>query len=127
LEREYGKLMSGAARATSLTDRRQIMEDGAKILTDIDTLRALPADPGGVQWVPTDRTWQEELADLSPEDRRLRWLDLGFTFAVQKHPDGTWTASWRLPDSWREVVPELANWYNHAANLGEESEIALRS
>lgn len=28
------------------------MDDGAKILADIDTLRALPADPGGVQWGP---------------------------------------------------------------------------
>ncbi|UOX89693.1 recombinase family protein [Amycolatopsis sp. FBCC-B4732] len=115
LEREYGKLMSGVARANSAEDRSRIMEDGEKVLSDIDTLRALPADPGGVQWVPTDRTWQQELAGMSPEDRRLRWLELGFSFAVQKRSDGTWRAGWRLPDGWREAMPEVADRYNRSA------------
>ncbi|MET8845806.1 recombinase family protein [Amycolatopsis sp. NPDC004625] len=123
LEREYGKLMSGVARASSAEDRRRIMEDGEKILSDIDTLRALPADPGGVQWVPTDRTWQQELAGMSPEDRRLRWLELGFSFAVQKRSDGTWRAGWRLPDGWRDAMPEVAEWYDRAANTNETIEI----
>jgi len=123
LEREHGKLMSGVARAKSPEDRRQLMDDGAKILADIDALRALPADPGGVQWVPTDRTWQQELAGMSPEDRRLRWLELGFTFAVQKRPDGTWSARWRLPDGWREAMPEVAKWYDRTADTGETVEI----
>jgi hypothetical protein len=123
LEREYSKLMSGVARATSPEDRRQIMDDGAMILADIDALRALPADPGGVQWVPTDRTWQQELAGMSPEDRRLRWLELGFAFAVQKRPDGTWSARWRLPDGWQEAMPEIAEWYDQTADTGETVEI----
>lgn len=123
LEREYGKLMSGVARATSPDDRRRIMDDGAKILSDIDTLRALPADPGGVQWVPTDRTWREELAGMSPEDRRLRWLELGFTFAVQKRPDGTLSARWHLPDGWREAMPEVAEWYDQTADTGDSIDI----
>src|ERR1700741_506435 len=36
LEREYGKLMSGVARAKSADDRRRIMNDGSKILAHID-------------------------------------------------------------------------------------------
>jgi site-specific DNA recombinase len=123
LEREYGKLMSGVARAKSPEARRRIMDDGEKVLADIDTLRALPADPGGVQWVPTDRTWQQELAGMSPEDRRLRWLELGFAFAVQKRPDGTWSARWRLPDGWQEAMPEIAEWYDRTADTGETVEI----
>lgn len=123
LEREYGKLMSGVARATSPEDRRRIMDDGAKILADIDTLRALPADPGGVQWVPTDRTWQEELEGMSPEDRRLRWLELGFAFAAQKRPDGTWSARWRLPEGWQEAMPEVAEWHDRIADTGETIDI----
>lgn len=123
LEREHAKLMSGVARAKTPEDRRRIMEDGNKILADIDTLRALPADPGGVQWVPTDRTWREELEGMSPEDRRLRWLELGFAFAVQKRPDGTWSAGWRLPDGWQEAMPELAEWHNRIADTGETVEI----
>ncbi|GAA2977428.1 recombinase family protein [Actinokineospora diospyrosa] len=122
LEREYGKIMSGVARAKSATDRGRIMKDGEKILADIDTLRALPIDPGGVQWVPTDRTWQEELAGLSSEDRRLRWLELGFTFAVQKRYDGSWSAGWRLPDGWQESMPELAKWYDR--NTGATVDVA---
>ncbi|WP_336158580.1 recombinase family protein [Amycolatopsis sp. VC5-11] len=114
LEREYGKLMSEVARAKSTADRRRIMDDGDKILSDIDTLRALPADPGGVQWVPTDRTWQQELEGMTPEDRRLRWLELGFSFAVQKRSDGTWSAGWRLPDGWREAMPEVSKWLDQA-------------
>ncbi|HEX6360690.1 recombinase family protein [Actinophytocola sp.] len=122
LEREYGKLMSGVARAESPEDRRRITNDGNKILADIDTLRALPADPGGVQWVPTDRTWQEELAAMTPEDRRLRWLDLGFAFAAQKRPDGGVSGRWRLPEGWREAMPEIAEWYDRAVT-GETIEI----
>ena len=123
LEREYGKLMSGVARATSPEDRRRITDDGNKILADIDTLRALPADPGGVQWVPTDRTWQEELEGMSPEDRRLRWLELGFAFAVQKRPNGTLSARWHLPDGWREAMPEVAEWHDQNADTGETIDI----
>jgi DNA invertase Pin-like site-specific DNA recombinase len=114
LEREYTKVMSGVARAKSSGDRRRITDDGEKILADIDTLRATPADPGGVQWVATDRTWREELAAMSPEDRRLRWLELGFTFAAQKRPDGAVSTGWRLPDGWRESMPEVAEWRNQA-------------
>lgn len=124
LEREHAKLMSGVARAKTSEERRRIMDDGAKILADIDTLRALPADPGGVQWVPTDRTWQEELEGMTPEDRRLRWLELGFSFAAQKRPDGTWSARWRLPDGWREAMPEVAEWYDRVADTGETVEIS---
>lgn len=124
LEREYGKVISGVARANSTDDRNRIMADGAKILADIDTLRALPADPGGVQWVPTDRTWQQELARMSPEARRLRWLELGFAFAVQKRPDGTWSARWRLPDGWQEAMPEVAERrYGGLTDTGETVEV----
>ncbi|MGW5053226.1 recombinase family protein [Actinokineospora sp. NPDC004072] len=108
LEREYSRAMTAVAKATTPADRRRVMDEGDRILRDIDTLRALPADPGGVRWVPTDRTWQEELAGLSPEDRRLRWLELGYRFAVRKNPDGTLDAGFRLPDGWREAMPELA-------------------
>lgn len=108
LEREYTKIMSAVARAKSPDERRRITNDGQRILNDIDTLRALPADPGGVQWVPTDRTWREELEGLTPEDRRLRWLDLGFTFAAQKREDGSWVTGWKLPEGWREAMPEVA-------------------
>ncbi|WP_184915753.1 recombinase family protein [Saccharothrix ecbatanensis] len=124
LEREYGKLMSGVARAKSSEDRTRIMNDGNRILADIDTLRALPADPGGVQWVPTDRTWQQELAGMSPEDRRLRWLELGFTFAVGKRADGKWSAAWRLPDGWQDAMPELAEWHDRIGSTGQTVEIA---
>jgi DNA invertase Pin-like site-specific DNA recombinase len=117
LEREYGKLMSEVARAKSFDDRRRIMDDGDKILADIDTLRALPADPGGVQWVPTDRTWHQELEEATPEERRLRWLDLGFVFAAQKRPDGTWAASWRLPEGWMEAMPEMAEWLGRSTGI----------
>ncbi|MCK2240185.1 MULTISPECIES: recombinase family protein [unclassified Crossiella] len=123
LEREYAKIMAGVARANSAEDRRRIMEDGNRILSDIDTLRSLPVDPGGVQWVPTNRTWQEELEGMSPEDRRLRWLELGFAFAVQKRKDGTWTAGWRLPDGWRDAMPELAQWHDRISDSGETVEI----
>lgn len=112
LEREYGKLMAGVARSSSPEDRRRLIEDGEKILADIDTLRSLPADPGGLKWVDTDRTWREALAGMSPEDRRVRWLELGFTFAAQKRVDGTWRLSWRLPQGWKEVMPELARWHD---------------
>ncbi|GAB3362636.1 recombinase family protein [Amycolatopsis echigonensis] len=112
LEREYGKLMSEVARAKSQEDRRRIMDDGEKILSDIDTLRSLPIDPGGVQWVPTDRTWQQELEGMQPQERRLRWLELGFRFAVRKRVDGSWSARWVLPDGWREAMPEVAEWYD---------------
>ncbi|RSN63031.1 hypothetical protein DMH01_10475 [Amycolatopsis sp. WAC 04182] len=108
LEREHARLMSRVARAVSTSDRQQIMEDGNKILKDIDTLRALPIDPGGVQWVPTDRTWREELETLTPEERRIRWLDLGFAFAAQKRPDGKLVMGWLLPEGWQDAMPELA-------------------
>lgn len=123
LEREYGKLMSGVARAKSPEDRRRITNDGNKILADIDTLRELPADPGGVQWVPTDRTWQEELEGMTPEDRRLRWLELGFMFAVRKRPDGMLSGRWRLPDGWQEAMPEIAEWYDQNADTGATVDI----
>ncbi|GLZ39681.1 recombinase family protein [Actinokineospora sp. NBRC 105648] len=123
LEREYGKVMSGVARVQSAEDRVRIMNDGVKVLADIDTLRALPADPGGVQWVPTDRTWKQELASLTPEERRLRWLELGFAFAVQKRADGTWSAGWRLPDGWQEAMPELAHWHDRIGAGGETVEV----
>jgi site-specific DNA recombinase len=61
---------------------------------------------------------------MSPEDRRLRWLELGFTFAVQKRSDGAWSAGWRLPDGWREAMPEVAEWHDQAAGSGETVEIA---
>lgn len=114
LEREYAKTMANVARAKKTEDRQRITDDGQKILSDIDTLRALPADPGGVQWVPTDRTWQEELEGLSPEDRRLRWLELGFTFAVAKREDGSFSGGVRLPEGWREAMPEVARWRDNA-------------
>jgi hypothetical protein len=123
LEREYSKLMSEVARAKSPEARRRIMDDGEKILADIDTLRALPADPGGVQWVPTDRTWQEELAGMTPDDRRLRWLELGFRFAVQKGSDGTWSAGWRLPEGWQDAMPEVADWYNQTTDTNTATDI----
>ncbi|MFD0204881.1 MULTISPECIES: recombinase family protein [Saccharothrix] len=118
LEREYARMMSGVAKATTSEERHRVMEDGNRILGDIDTLRALPADPGGVQWVPTDRTWREELAGLSPEDRRLRWLELGYRFAVRKNQDRTLTAGFRLPDGWREAMPELAEYHDSVISDG---------
>ncbi|XVV03231.1 recombinase family protein [Actinosynnema sp. CA-248983] len=121
LEREYAKVMSGVAKAKTSDDRRRLTEDGNKILDDIDTLRALPADPGGVQWVPTERTWQEELAGLSPEDRRLRWLELGYQFAVRKNSDGSLTAGLLLPDGWREAMPELVRYLDEILS-GENAE-----
>lgn len=123
LEREYSKLMTGVARTKSTQDRDRIMSDGNKVLADIDALRALPADLGGVQWVSTDRTWKQELEGMSPEDRRLRWLELGFAFAAQKRPDGTWSARWRLPDGWREAMPEVAAMFDKTADSGETIEI----
>lgn len=124
LEKEYGKVMGGVARVKSSEERRKITDDGAEILADIDTLRALPVDPGGVQWVPTDRTWKQELEGMTPEERRLRWLELGFEFAVQKRPDGTWSAGWRLPDGWREAMPEVAaEWDARVGDTGKAIDI----
>ncbi|WP_103335216.1 recombinase family protein [Amycolatopsis sp. CA-126428] len=120
LEREYGKVMSNVARAKSTDERQRAKDDGDKILAELDALRALPVDPGGVQWVPTDRTWRQELARMTPEERRTRWLELGFTFTVQKRPDGTWKAGWRLPDGWKEAMPELTE---HVPSGGESLEI----
>jgi hypothetical protein len=60
---------------------------------------------------------------MSPENRRLRWLELGFSFAVQKRTDGTWSAGWRLPDGWREAMPEVVEWYDRTADTGETLEI----
>jgi site-specific DNA recombinase len=119
LEREHAKLMVGIAKANTAQDRQRIISDGEEILRDLDTLRSLPVDPGGVQWVPTDRTWREELEGLTPEDRRLRWLELGYQFAVQKRRDGSWVAGIRLPDGWRESMPELAEWHDRAVEAGE--------
>ncbi|MCK2239409.1 MULTISPECIES: recombinase family protein [unclassified Crossiella] len=124
LEREYTKEMSKVARAGKPEDRSKAMANGAMILADIDTLRALPVDPGGVQWVPTDRTWKEELEGLQSQDRRLRWLELGFQFAAKKRPDGSWSARWRLPDGWQEAMPELAAWNERVADNGATIEIA---
>ncbi|MFD8492379.1 recombinase family protein [Amycolatopsis sp. NPDC059657] len=124
LEREHAKLMAGVARAETQEDRRRVVADGDKILADIDTLRALPADPGGVQWVPTDRTWQQELEGMSTEDRRLRWLELGFSFAAKKRPDGSWSARWCLPVGWREAMPEVADWQDRAGKTGDTIDIA---
>ncbi|MEU4523116.1 recombinase family protein [Amycolatopsis sp. NPDC024027] len=123
LEREYGKLMSEVARAKSLEARRRIMNDGEKILADIDTLRTLPAEPGGVQWVATERTWQQELAGMTPEDRRIRWLELGFRFAVQKRSDGAWSAGWRLPEGWREAMPELSEHFDEISRTSKTIKI----
>ncbi|MDX8033674.1 recombinase family protein [Lentzea sp. BCCO 10_0856] len=123
LEREHAKLMSGVARAKSSEDRRRILADGDKILADIDTLRALPVDPGGVQWVPTDQNWQQALEGMSPEDRRLKWIELGFEFAVQKRHDGTWTARWNLPDGWQEAMPELIEWRDRIGHTGKTVDI----
>lgn len=109
LQRQHAKIMSGIALAEA-SARPQIQADGNKILNDIDTLRALPVDPGGIKWVATDRTWREELAHMVPEDRRIRWIELGYEFAIQKQEDGTWRAGWRLPEDWRESMPELLKW-----------------
>lgn len=119
LEREYGKVMSKVAQAKSPDDRRRITMEGNKILDDIDTLRVLPADPGGVQWVPTDRTWKQELEGMTPEDRRLRWLELGFQFGVKKLRDGTLFGGWRLPEGWQEAMPEVAELYERNACKNE--------
>lgn len=116
LRREYGKVMSEVARADSQESRRKIMTDGEKILADIDTLKALPVDPGGIQWVPANRTWKQELEGLSPEERRIRWLDVGFQFAAQKLPNGILRAGWRLPEGWQEAMPEIANWLRNQAS-----------
>ncbi|WP_410621456.1 recombinase family protein [Amycolatopsis sp. cmx-8-4] len=123
LEREYGKVMSSVARAKSAEERRRAKEDGDKILTDLDALREQPVDPGGVQWVPTDRTWQQELAGMTSEDRRLRWLELGFSFAIQKRPDGVWKAGWQLPEGWRDAMPELAEQVTDAGNTLEITDL----
>jgi len=122
LEREYGKMMAGVAREKSKDDRRRIMSDAEKILSDIDTLRSLPIDPGGVQWVPTDRTWREELEGLDSRARRQRWLDLGFSCAVKKQPDGSWVVRWVLPEGWREAMPEVAALYDEGAAGSEATD-----
>ncbi|MEV8613124.1 recombinase family protein [Amycolatopsis sp. NPDC051373] len=124
LEREYGKAMSNVARAKSPEERHRAKDDGDKILADIDALRALPIDPGGVQWVPTERTWQQELQGLTPADRRLRWLELGFSFAAQKRSDGTWSTGWRVPDGWQVAMPEIAQWRKQATNSDKKFETA---
>lgn len=109
LEREYGKVMGEVARIKSLEERQRRTAEGTKILADIDMLRALPVDPGGVRWVPTGRTWREELKDKTPQERRERWLDLGFRFAAQKHDDESMTFGWLLPEGWQDEMPELAD------------------
>lgn len=108
LQREYGKVMGEVARITSLEERKRRTAEGTRILADIDMLTALPADPGGVRWVPTGRTWEQELEGLTPAERRQRWLELGFRFAVQKRDDGTGRAGWLMPEGWREEMPEVA-------------------
>lgn len=115
LERKHATLMAGVAKAKTQEDRNRILQDGMKILEDIDTLRVLPVDPGGVKWVPTDRTWREELANILPEERRSRWIELGYEFAIQKRADGTWRAGWLLPEDWRVSMPELARWADQIA------------
>lgn len=119
LEREHAQLMAGIAKANTADKRQKILTDGESILRELDTLRSLPVDPGGVKWVPTDRTWQEELDGLTPEDRRLRWLELGYQFAVRKTDDGI-LAGWRLPDGWREAMPEVAEMVDQMAVHGPE-------
>lgn len=117
LERKHAKLMAGIARAAA-GDRQKIQLEGDKILEDIDTLRALPVDPGGIKWVATDRTWREELVDMLPDERRARWIELGYEFAIQKGSDGTWRAGWRLPDDWRNSMPELRKWVRKISDGG---------
>lgn len=119
LEREHAKLMVGIAKARTAEDRQRIITDGEKILTELDTLRSLPVDPGGVQWLPTDRTWREELEGLTPEERRLRWLDLEYQFAVLKQEDDTWVYGIHLPEGWREAMPEIAEWHDRAVAAGQ--------
>ncbi|WP_370943154.1 recombinase family protein [Amycolatopsis sp. cg5] len=124
LEREHARQMTKVAREKDVDERRKITAAGDKILADIDLLRSLPADPGGVQWVPTDRTWKEELAGMSTEDRRLRWLELGFSFAAKRRPDGSLAAGWRLPDGWRDAMPEVAAWQDRAGMTGDVIDMA---
>lgn len=119
LEREHARLMAGIARAKTADERQKILTDGESILRELDTLRSLPVDPGGVKWVPTDRTWREELEGLTPEDRRLRWLELGYQFAVRKTDNGI-EAGWCLPDGWREAMPEVAALVDQLPNGGPE-------
>ncbi|WP_370942560.1 recombinase family protein [Amycolatopsis sp. cg5] len=119
LERDYARQMAKVARVKSIDDRRRVIADGDKILADIDVLRALPADPGGVQWVPTDRTWQEELEGKTAEEKRLRWLDVGFTFAPKKLPDGSVWGGWRMPEGWQEAMPEVAEWQERVGGTGD--------
>ena len=32
-------------------------------------------------------------------------------------------AGWRLPDGWRDAMPEVAEWYDRAAHINETIEI----
>jgi site-specific DNA recombinase len=44
-------------------------------------LESVPMFPGGIEHVPTGRTWKQELESLDHEGRRLLWKRVGFRFA----------------------------------------------
>ncbi|CAM3341728.1 hypothetical protein KIPE111705_03635 [Kibdelosporangium persicum] len=63
-----------------------------------------------------------KLEGMSPEERRVRWLELGYEFAVMKWKGNTWTARRCPPDSRHESMPEVAARFDRTAKGGDGRE-----
>jgi DNA invertase Pin-like site-specific DNA recombinase len=76
------------AKAKTATLQRIISQQ----LEEWDSLLAhyqsLPTTPGGIEHVPTGRTWKQELDSLDDEGKRMLWKRVGFRFAASKDADG---------------------------------------
>ncbi|MFI7678973.1 recombinase family protein [Actinophytocola sp. NPDC049390] len=77
------------ATAKSATVRRIIQEELAIWEDKLATLESLPTTAGGVEHVPTGRTWKQELDRLDAEGKRALWHRVGFRFAVRQQEEFT--------------------------------------
>jgi hypothetical protein len=114
-------LARALASARSEAARSALSRELSALDERLAELESIPGDPGGVRWVPTGRTWAEELEDLNAEDRRELWKRVGFRFAVRKTVDG-WRMGWRLPAGWREAMPEIAKMHDQVVAAGDPFE-----
>ncbi|MCP3803891.1 recombinase family protein [Allokutzneria sp. A3M-2-11 16] len=81
LERRYAETMASVVKAQP-DERAVIIAKAEAMMADVDRLRALPIDPGGLRWVDTDTVWSDKVRGLDPMVRRDVFLSFGVRFVV---------------------------------------------
>ncbi len=82
LERRYADTMGSVVKAQP-EERAEIIATAEAMMAEVDRLRELPIDPGGLRWVDTDTVWADKVRGLDPLVRREVFLFFGVRFVVR--------------------------------------------